>query len=112
MLTSGQVLVEGTARPPLPWPRDRRLALARQVQMVFQDPNSSLDPNQTIGASLDEVLLELGGYEAALDGPTSSQRQVIRALIETVVPSSSGHRQYSIDVTWTPTPPNASIILS
>lgn len=54
--TQGHVRVEGAERPPLPWPRRQRLELARQVQMVFQDPNSSLDPNQTIGASLDEVL--------------------------------------------------------
>ena len=55
-VTSGRVLVEGIERPPLPWSRTRRLELSRQVQMVFQDPNSSLDPNQTIAASLDEVL--------------------------------------------------------
>ena len=55
-VTSGRVLVEGIERPPLPWSRARRLELSRQVQMVFQDPNSSLDPNQTIAASLDEVL--------------------------------------------------------
>ncbi len=54
--TSGTVLVEGAARPPLPWSRQTRQALSRQVQMVFQDPNSSLDPRQTVESSLREVL--------------------------------------------------------
>ncbi|MBB2946296.1 ABC-type glutathione transport system ATPase component [Actinoplanes lutulentus] len=54
--TAGSVLVHGVNRPRLPWPRRQRRVLARQVQMVFQDPNSSLDPAQTVAASLDEVL--------------------------------------------------------
>ncbi len=54
--TSGTVIVAGT---PLQGRRltgkDRR-ARGRRVQMVFQDPYSSLDPRQTVGACLDEVL--------------------------------------------------------
>ncbi|SDG56741.1 peptide/nickel transport system ATP-binding protein [Lentzea fradiae] len=41
-VTSGQVLVDGE--------RDRR----RRVQMVFQDPYSSLDPRMSIGGSIAE----------------------------------------------------------
>jgi len=54
--TSGTVIVAGA---PL---QDRRLrgadrrARGRRVQMVFQDPYSSLDPRQPVGACLDEVL--------------------------------------------------------
>ena len=54
--TGGEVLVGGT---PLPARRLRggdRRARGRQVQMVFQDPYSSLDPRQTVQACLDEVL--------------------------------------------------------
>ena len=54
--TSGVIRVQGEARKPLPWPRDERAGYARQVQMVYQDPFTSLDPSQTIQACLDEVL--------------------------------------------------------
>jgi len=54
--TSGVIRVDGEARKPLPWPRGERAQLARQVQMVYQDPFTSLDPSQTIQACLDEVL--------------------------------------------------------
>ena len=77
--TSGQVLVEGAQRPPLPWPRARRLELARQVQMVFQDPNSSLDPNQTIGLSLDEVL-----RTHFPEAPPADRRDRVDALLDQV----------------------------
>jgi peptide/nickel transport system ATP-binding protein len=50
-----------------PFARDRkaaaRLAHARRIQMVFQDPYSSLDPRQTIGDGLRE-LLRLYGADA------------------------------------------------
>jgi ABC-type glutathione transport system ATPase component len=53
--TSGQILLEGQVRPPSTRRRDRA-ARARQVQMVFQDPYSSLDPKQTVHQCLDEVV--------------------------------------------------------
>lgn len=43
-----------------------RLAHARRIQMVFQDPYSSLDPNQTIGRGLDELLALYGSQGSAL----------------------------------------------
>jgi len=52
--TSGEILIAGegsTARHR----RGQRLRLARQVQMVFQDPYTSLDPRQSPRESLDEV---------------------------------------------------------
>jgi ABC-type glutathione transport system ATPase component len=54
--TSGVIRVDGEARKPLPWSRGERARCARQVQMVYQDPFTSLDPSQTIEACLDEVL--------------------------------------------------------
>ena len=54
--TSGSITVAGTPRKPLPWSRSERMKFARQVQMVFQDPNSSLNPSQTIEETLAEVL--------------------------------------------------------
>jgi peptide/nickel transport system ATP-binding protein len=52
--TRGNVLIDGTelrrARGP------RRRELRRDVQVVFQDPHSSLDPTMTVGASLAEPI--------------------------------------------------------
>jgi ABC-type glutathione transport system ATPase component len=53
--TRGQVLLDGQIRQPSTRRRDRA-ARARQVQMVFQDPYSSLDPRQTVFNCLDEVM--------------------------------------------------------
>jgi oligopeptide/dipeptide ABC transporter ATP-binding protein len=52
--TAGEIWVEGSRLPQPPRTADRR-AHARRVQMVFQDPYSSLDPRQTIAAAIDEV---------------------------------------------------------
>jgi peptide/nickel transport system ATP-binding protein len=48
---AGEVLVHGVARA-----RHSRLAKARQIQMVFQDPFLSLDPRLTVAATLQEAL--------------------------------------------------------
>lgn len=52
--------------------------------------------------SLDEVLSELGDWETALAGPTSAQRPVLAALIETVVPVVIRRGQYKVTFTRTP----------
>ena len=53
--TSGTVSFPGQATPAGSR-RDRRRAGSRLVQMVFQDPFSSLDPRQRVGAGLRELL--------------------------------------------------------
>ena len=50
--TSGVVRLDGAE---LPAKRDR--ASRRRIQMVFQDPGSSLNPKMTVGAAISEVLL-------------------------------------------------------
>jgi oligopeptide/dipeptide ABC transporter ATP-binding protein len=52
--TSGTVRVDGgdISAPS----RSAALALRRQVQVIFQDPYSSLDPRQTVGKSIREPL--------------------------------------------------------
>lgn len=54
--TSGRIALGGVERT---WSRvgsRERKRRAREVQIVFQDPYSSLDPRQTVGRCLDEVL--------------------------------------------------------
>jgi oligopeptide/dipeptide ABC transporter ATP-binding protein len=52
--TQGRVVLDGVDLTALRGSRLR--AHRRHVQMVFQDPFSSLDPRQPVGAALDEVL--------------------------------------------------------
>ena len=52
--SAGEVWVGGARLPEPPRTADRR-AHARRVQMVFQDPYSSLDPRQSIASAIDEV---------------------------------------------------------
>jgi oligopeptide/dipeptide ABC transporter ATP-binding protein len=63
--TSGQVELMG-------WPATagRRRSMAREVQLVFQDPFSSLNPRLTVSAALDEVLAvhQLAGGRAGRRG--------------------------------------------
>ncbi|GGS16071.1 hypothetical protein GCM10010269_64120 [Streptomyces humidus] len=53
--TSGSVEFFGRAQPRRMRTRDRR-AHARVIQMVFQNPYRSLDPRQSVGAAVEEVL--------------------------------------------------------
>lgn len=54
--TSGGLLLDGEPLASGGRGRAARLARARRIQMVFQDPYSSLDPRQTIGEGLGEIL--------------------------------------------------------
>jgi oligopeptide/dipeptide ABC transporter ATP-binding protein len=50
-LTSGSLLVDGRELGT-----DRDKAMRRRIQMVFQDPSSSLNPARTVGQTLAELL--------------------------------------------------------
>jgi oligopeptide transport system ATP-binding protein len=52
--SSGTVRIRG--EDVTAWPRRRLRALRRHVAMVFQDPQSSLDPRHSIGASIEEPI--------------------------------------------------------
>jgi ABC-type glutathione transport system ATPase component len=80
--TSGTVELFGEPRPAHPRRRDRK-QLAKLVQMVFQDPNGSLDPTQSIGAALDEVL----AFHGTLDRP--ARRARVNELLDAVGIASS-----------------------
>ncbi|MDZ4370183.1 MAG: ABC transporter ATP-binding protein [Phenylobacterium sp.] len=60
---AGRILLDGE---PISGRRGpAALAARRAVQMVFQDPDASLNPNHTIGAILDEPLLVTGHGDRA-----------------------------------------------
>ncbi len=74
--TSGAVRLNGTDISHLP---ERRLRpMRRDVQMVFQDPYSSLNPRMTAGRIVEEPLLEHG------IGDRAGRRESVRALFEKV----------------------------
>lgn len=52
--TGGQVLYQG--QNILPLPRSQMQLIRRKMQIIFQDPYSSLNPRMTIGQTLAEVL--------------------------------------------------------
>ena len=53
--TGGQILFQGTEMSALP---ERKLkSLRREMSLIFQDPNGSLDPRQTAGSIVGEPLL-------------------------------------------------------
>ncbi|MGW0881512.1 ABC transporter ATP-binding protein [Streptomyces sp. NPDC002671] len=53
---AGEVRIRGRARPARARGRRQRLARAREVQMVFQDPYLSLDPRTSVERVLRETL--------------------------------------------------------
>lgn len=62
--TTGEVLFDGKRRSSPRGSGERHL-YAKQMQMVFQDPFSSLDPRQTGVSCIDEVLRVHTGHSAA-----------------------------------------------
>ncbi len=61
--TAGRIMYEGAA--------------GRQIQMIFQDPQSSLDPKMTVGESVEEALLVKGIPEKERPG-------LVQSLLEKV----------------------------
>lgn len=53
--TAGKVLYQGSDITR--WSRRQLKGLRREAQMIFQDPQSSLDPRMTIGEAIEEALL-------------------------------------------------------
>jgi oligopeptide transport system ATP-binding protein len=54
--TAGSIYFDGAERPAQARGRAARKRRGREVQMVYQDPYSSLDPRQAVGACIGEVL--------------------------------------------------------
>ena len=56
--TGGKILYHG--KDITSWNKHQLKNLRKEAQMIFQDPQSSLDPRMTIGDSVEEALLVLG----------------------------------------------------
>jgi peptide/nickel transport system ATP-binding protein len=76
--TSGRILLDGE---PLP----RRAGGPRPLQMIFQDPYSSLDPRMTIGNTIAETIPR---------GAVKDRRAEVRRLLELVGLETDRARQY------------------
>jgi peptide/nickel transport system ATP-binding protein len=86
---AGRILFEGREQAPLT--RRARMIEDTRLQMVFQNPFSSLNPRRKIGAQLEEALaLAWPGSRAGGDG---SPRERAAALLELVgMPASAAER--------------------
>jgi len=75
--TSGEILFDGTALAGLP--RRRMRQLRKRMQMVFQDPFSSLNPYLRVGEALEEPLIIHG-----LGGGRTGRRERVMELMRLV----------------------------
>jgi oligopeptide transport system ATP-binding protein len=85
--TSGEVWFQGTNVTALD--KTSLRALARDMQIIFQDPYASLDPRMTVGAIIGEALI--------IHGLTKSRREFedrILELLETVGLHADHMRRY------------------
>jgi peptide/nickel transport system ATP-binding protein len=74
--TAGEIIFDGETLVHKGGERD--MAAARQVQIVFQDPFSSLDPRRPVGNSIAEALV------VHSIGDAQSQRQAVSDMLELV----------------------------
>jgi ABC-type glutathione transport system ATPase component len=66
--TSGRILLAGHERDRRRLPTAERRRRARDLQIVFQDPSTSLDPRQRVGNCLEEVLRLHSGHDRRTRG--------------------------------------------
>jgi ABC-type glutathione transport system ATPase component len=67
--TAGRIEVLGRDRSHPARGAAERRRRARELQIVFQDPYTSLDPSQTVRAAIDEVLRAHSGLEGTARAP-------------------------------------------
>ena len=85
--TAGEVLFEG--RDVGAMAGDELRALARDMQIIFQDPFASLNPRMTVGAIIGEGLI----IHKLADGPRAIEERVVQ-LLETVGLAADHMRRY------------------
>ena len=84
--TSGTIVYEGTDITT--WSRRRLRPLRRDVQMIFQDPYSSLNPRRTVGAIIGEPL------RIRHVGTKATRRRRVRELMERVGLNPEHYNRY------------------
>jgi peptide/nickel transport system ATP-binding protein len=75
---AGDITIAGRERTAVPRTRGQRLAHARSVQMVFQDPYLSLDPRIPVGRAIEDAL------RLHTKLTTADARSRVRALLQSV----------------------------
>jgi peptide/nickel transport system ATP-binding protein len=75
---SGELLIGGKQRTAAPRGKAERLARARSVQMVFQDPYLSLDPRIAVGRAIEDTL------RLHHQGSSSDLKQQVLGLLDDV----------------------------
>ena len=84
--TAGQVFIDGKDVAALSGAELRRAR--RQMQMVFQDPLSSLNPRKSVGATLEEPLIAHG-----FEGGKAAREARVRELLDVVgLPANAASR--------------------
>jgi len=81
--SSGNVLIHGKEIDP-----GKRLALARSIQPIFQDPYSSLNPRRTVG---DIVGVPLQLHKVGTD---AERKKMVRDILDIVGMPERTHTQY------------------
>ncbi|MER6557145.1 ATP-binding cassette domain-containing protein [Streptomyces sp. NPDC001027] len=76
--TAGRITLDGEPREAARARRGARKARARQIQMVFQDPYTSLDSQQTIESAIEELL------RAHFDWDADRRRERVAELLDQV----------------------------
>jgi oligopeptide/dipeptide ABC transporter ATP-binding protein len=84
--TSGTVLYDGEDISH--WSRRRLRPLRREMQMIFQDPYSSLNPRRTVGAIIGEPL------RVQRLSPKEGRRRRVQALMERVGLNPEHYNRY------------------
>ena len=83
---SGEVLLRDTRILDLQ--KNQLRSMRKNMQIIFQDPYSSLNPRRTIGQTLEEPMAVHGLY------PEKEPREVVAALLENVGLSASAIDKY------------------
>lgn len=82
---SGDILINGVARPAGRLSGKERLARARTAQIVFQDPYLSLDPRIPAGKAIEDALKLHHGLDT-----TAARKQVLTLLDQVGLPEAAG----------------------
>ncbi len=83
---AGTIRFRGGERTQPPRGKDERRRRGREIQIVFQDPNTSLDPRQRVEECLEEVV------RFHFDLPRDERRRHVQQLLEQVGLGGREHR--------------------